>query len=58
MSFIDVADVKARRSIEQATKSLGLKCTEEKNQLKYIAPLEHDRRWSTPSRRRSGIAVP
>jgi hypothetical protein len=28
MSFIDVADVKARCSIEQATKSLGLKCTE------------------------------
>jgi hypothetical protein len=40
MSFIHVADVKARCSIEQATKSLGLKCTEEKNQLP--APIARD----------------
>ena len=40
MSFIDVADVKARCTIEQATKSLGLKCTEEKNQLQ--APIARD----------------
>jgi DNA primase len=36
--FIDFAEVKARCSIEQAAKLLGLKCTEERNQFRAPCP--------------------
>ena len=38
MSFIDFADVKARCSIEQAAKLIGLQTTEERNQLRAACP--------------------
>ncbi len=36
--FIDFAEVKARCSIEQAAKLLGLQCTEKRNQLRAPCP--------------------
>jgi hypothetical protein len=36
--FVDFADVKARCSIEQAAKFLGLQCTEERAQLRAPCP--------------------
>jgi hypothetical protein len=36
--FVDFADVKARCSIEQAAKLLGLQCTEERNQWRAPCP--------------------
>ena len=36
--FIDFAEVKARCSIEQAAKLLGLQCTEERKQLRAPCP--------------------
>jgi hypothetical protein len=39
MSFIDFAEVKARRSIEQAAKLLGLHVTEERNQMRAACPV-------------------
>jgi hypothetical protein len=36
--FVDFADVKARCSIEQAAKLLGLQCTEERAQLRALCP--------------------
>jgi hypothetical protein len=38
MSFIDFADVKARGSIEPGAKLVGLKCTEERLQLRAPCP--------------------
>jgi hypothetical protein len=36
--YVDFADVKARCSIEQAIQLLGLKCTEERLQLRAPCP--------------------
>jgi hypothetical protein len=36
--FVDFANVKARCSIEQAAKFLGLQCTEERSQLRAPCP--------------------
>jgi hypothetical protein len=36
--FVDFAEVKARCSIEQAAKLLGLQCAEERNQLRAPCP--------------------
>jgi formate dehydrogenase maturation protein FdhE len=39
MSFIDFAAVKARCSIEQAAKLIGLQTTEERSQLRTPCPV-------------------
>jgi hypothetical protein len=39
MSFIDFAEVRARRSIEPAAKLLGLHVTEERNQMRAACPV-------------------
>ena len=38
MSFVDFTEVKARCSIEQAAKFLGLKTSEERSQLRAPCP--------------------
>ena len=38
MSFVDFTEVKARCSIEQAAKILGLKTSEERSQLRAALP--------------------